>query len=218
MSQQGDDYSILLDSDVICINTAPINLQRLVNEKIATYYDITDQVYPAYGRETIVADKEVLMQAPSIGNWAGGEWIGGTGDFFRKLYAASMVHWPRYVENYAHLHHQGDEMIVSCAIESLSRNGLFIFDVGKIGGIARHWSAKTLHVARPVEALYDHFLLHLPADKTYLGSFSIEKINNFSKHYGAYLPTQSQIPNPWFSLLLSKTQRLRRFLKRLTGR
>ena len=147
-----DKYHVLVDSDVICINNIPLCLKILERKRISTYYNITEQVFPAYGEKKIIKDKNSLMNNCSIGLWAGGEYLGGSCDFFDSLYTQCMVYWPRYKEVYNELHHQGDEMLISCAIEKLLYDGYLIIDAGKYNIVNRYWSVKTLHVSTPLNA------------------------------------------------------------------
>jgi len=117
LSLYGDEYSILLDSDVVCVNNIPENMEKIIQEKIPVYYDVTDQVYPAYGRIKVIEDKSLIMGKKSLGNWAGGELIGGSRVFFEAIYNNCMNYWDKYFNNINKLHHQGDEMLTSCAIE-----------------------------------------------------------------------------------------------------
>ncbi|GHV74506.1 hypothetical protein AGMMS49940_18080 [Spirochaetia bacterium] len=181
-----DTYSILLDNDIICINDMPENVVTSVAENIPMYYDITDQVYPAYSRKRIIDDKSLIMEKYSLGIWAGGEFIGGDNKFFSEIYKICMNYWNNYLMNYKSIHHQSDETVTSCAIEEYLTSGKFIFNVGTVGGIARYWSVKTLHKARPLNTLYDNFLLHIPADKEYLCNPG-HNIDNYMKSYQKYL-------------------------------
>lgn len=165
-------YSFLIESDSLCINDIPLNLTRCVENNIPTYYDITDQVYPAYGREKILLDKERLLGGPSVGMWAGGDLIGGDGAFFQELYDEIAQIKDAYWSDYDSYFHQGDEMLVSVALEKIMRRR-YVCDVGSFGGIRRYWSNPTLHVQRPTKAYLDCFLVHLPADKPLLASYSV---------------------------------------------
>lgn len=178
----------------------PENFVNIVSENIPIYYDITDQVYPAYGRERIIKDKSLIMEYESIGNWAGGELIGGDKFFWNSLYYNCMKFWRNYQKNYKTLHHQGDEMLIACAIENYLKSNKCIFNIGTVGGISRFWSIKTLHTGKPVEAVYDNFLLHLPADKEFLSSYEFINNNKFRKDYNRYL----------------KNRLLKKLLKRVT--
>lgn len=185
LSLYGNNYSILLDNDVICINNIPENIIKMVNKNIPIYYDVTDQCYPAYGRSRIINDKTLVMDSESIGNWAGGEFIGGDKLFFEKIYEYCINYLSNYLSNLSKLHHQGDEMLVSCAIEKYFLNGNPIINIGTMGIIGRYWSVKTLHIGKPFEALLDNMFLHLPADKKYLSKY--EENNDFTTVYKKYL-------------------------------
>ncbi|MCL2609363.1 MAG: hypothetical protein FWD94_05615 [Treponema sp.] len=182
-----ESYSVLLDSDVLCINDIPRNLLNIIAINMPTYYDITDQVYPAYGRKKIIDDKSLIMGESSIGMWAGGEFLGGDNCFWGDLYGNCMHYWENYQKHYKMLHHQGDEMLTSCAIENYIRNNKGIVNVGTVGGISRFWNARTLHIGKPIEALYDNFLLHLPADKNFLAEYTYVDNETFRKDYGKHL-------------------------------
>jgi hypothetical protein len=185
LSLYGDDYSILLDSDVVCVNNIPENMNKIIQEKIPMYYDITDQCYPAYGRKKMIEDKTLVMGYESLGNWCGGEFLGGDKFFFTQIYKKCIGYWEKYIVNINHFHHQGDEMLTSCAIEKYFLEGRPIFNAGSIGGVGRYWSVKTMHIGKPFEAYYDNFLLHLPADKEYLAKY--DESDGFIEKYKGYL-------------------------------
>jgi hypothetical protein len=167
-----EGYSLLIESDAVCLNPIPVNLQRCVDLGIPTYCDVTDQVYPSYGREVVLEDKERLMGCPSVGLWAGGDWIGGNAKFFRELYDGVREIRSNYYADYDSYFHQGDEMLTSVALEKIMRRR-YVCDVSTFGGMGRYWGIQTAHVQRPTAAYLDHFLMHLPADKRLLASYSI---------------------------------------------
>ena len=183
LAQKNNQYSILLDNDIICINDMPENLFSVMRQNIPVYYDITDQTYPAYGRKRIIDDKSLLMGEDSAGIWAGGEFIAGDALFWNDIYQLCMKYWDVYAKNYKSLHHQGDEMLLSCAIEKYQKNNNII-NAACFGAVARHWSVKTLHFAKPLDALYDIFLIHLPNDKLFFANY---KNKDFKREYKKYL-------------------------------
>lgn len=210
-SQLSDsDYSFLIDSDVLCINKMPLNLLNCIKKNIPTYYDITEQVYPAYGREIIIKDKEFMMSGnTSIGLWAGGEFIGGDNKFFKLLYNEIISDQEKYLDNYNQFHHIGMEPLVSVALERIMQQ-IYVCNVGLFGAIGRFWSVKTRHIQNPWGSYVDKFLIHLPADKNFIASGSpigedlilryesyLEEKENLSKH----------TPNP-FIILIKKTIKL----------
>jgi hypothetical protein len=185
LSLYGDAYSILLDNDMVCINNVPENIYEIVNKNVPMYYDVTDQCYPAYGRSLIMNEKTLLMGINSIGSWAGGEFIGGDKIFFDRIYGYCKKYWNIYISNFTKLHHQGDEMLVSCAIEEYFLKGNPIINIGTMGCVGRYWSVKTLHIGKPFEALLDNLFLHLPADKEYLAEY--KEGSDFITDYKKYL-------------------------------
>jgi hypothetical protein len=206
LSRYGDAYSILLDNDMVCINDISENMRNIINKNIPMYYDITDQCYPAYGRAQIINDKTLLMGSESIGNWAGGEFIGGSRLFFEKIYGYCIKYWDNYTSNFTKFHHQGDEMLVSCAIEQYLLNGQSIIDIGTMGCVGRYWSVKTLHIGKPFEALLDNFLLHLPSDKEYLATY--KENSDFIDNYKKYLKEKN-------SRAIDFYKRIKRYIKKI---
>jgi hypothetical protein len=179
------EYSILCDLDVVCINKFPNALRNLVKSKTPICYDISDQVIPAYGHETIIRDLECVIGSASEGRWYGGEFIGGTDEFFSKLYSTALELMPSYLENLSKSHHVGDEAIVSPSIELL-RKQFYIADGGTIGIISRFWNCNVLHPQKPFTWSSQCFLMHLPADKLMLAEASgwtDYELENFTKKY-----------------------------------
>lgn len=48
-------------------------------------------------------------------------------------------------------------------------------------------SVKTLHIGKPIEALYDNFILHLPTDKRFLSNYKYVDNDGFKKGYAKYI-------------------------------
>jgi hypothetical protein len=181
-----EDYVALVDSDVLCINTPTPAFINAVAMKTPLYYDITDQVTPAYGATTIIKDKEALGIQNSLGLWAGGEFISGSPQFFKKVVGVIEEAIPFYFQNFKDFHHQGDEVLTSVAIERLQRDGIeMIAEAGSLSIIARYWNARTKHVQKPLAGLAHHFLIHLPADKAFFGKINRTKDKPWD-FFGAY--------------------------------
>ena len=136
------------------------------------YYDISNQVIPAYGRDVILNDMETLLGERSEGRWAGGEFLLGPPGFFAELTGIIDDLYPRYVDNVRSLHHVGDEAFTSAALERMRKGGRYMTDAGTLGIIARYWNANVAHWQRPIEACRECFLLHLPADKKFIASLA----------------------------------------------
>lgn len=169
LSSLTDDYVGLIDCDVVCINEMPDCFKNIIRYKTPLYYDITDQMVPAYGEERIINDKEKLGKTKSIGLWAGGEFIAGPPDFFERLFKEIESIKENYFRNFDSFLHQGDEMLTSVAIENmLLKSNERIIDAGVLSIIARFWSYKPIHVQRSIGVYTNHFLLHLPSDKKFI--------------------------------------------------
>ena len=169
------EYSILVDNDIICIGDVPEILNLAVQNGIPMYYDITNQNYPTIGLARQINDKSLIMGQFSVGNWIGGEFIGGTSTFYNLLYNESMKIYPTYCANFRNVHHQGDEMVVSCALEKILRNGTFAIEAGSYDTISRYWGTPAPFFERKFESLKNVFLLHLPGRKRFLANLDINK-------------------------------------------
>ncbi len=87
-------------------------------------YDISAQVYPAYGLRTIAADLELVSGRSGLTRWFGGELILGTPAFFGQLADRVDMIYPRYLDAISEVHHIGDEMVTSSALGLLIADGL----------------------------------------------------------------------------------------------
>jgi len=150
--------------DIDCVLRRPLVLSDALS-----VYEISEQVYPAFGIERVRHDLErVLGVAIEQPRWFGGEIIAGTVAQFRLLKAGLDICLPRYVANLGTLHHLGDEMVVSAAIHHAMQNGLTVDDLGRGERIVRWWSSRTFHDQIPWRAAATCALLHLPSDKGFL--------------------------------------------------
>ena len=184
------DYMIFLDLDVIAINPPPKSLIKIIENRIPCAYNITDQCLPVYGEEKIINDLKTVSNTNNYGIWYGGEFLGGTPDFFKKIADISFLHLSNYIKNRQHLHHNGDEFLTNIALEEYSKENRII-DAGPLGIIGRFWSCPVKHIQRPLKYYkMNSFLLHLPADKEFLAKHNqISPI--FKKFYTYYMILKS---------------------------
>lgn len=185
-----EEYLALVDSDVLCVNKMPQAFATIIQQKLPLYYDITDQVMPAYGAKIIQQDKERIGGDVSIGLWAGGEFIAGPPSFFSLLSQEVNAVKKQYWQHAKTLHHQGDEMLTSVAIERIKKNGSVpLFDAGALSFVARYWSYVPLHAQKPLEGYFNHFLLHLPSDKKFIARLQPNELKGaaFFKKYRRHL-------------------------------
>lgn len=136
-------------------------------------FDISEQVEPAYGREKIFSDLKVITgNRISAGRWFGGEFILGHADHFAALSRYIKGCWSNYLPSIDSLHHVGDEMVLSAALNMYSEQVASVDDYGKGGDVARWWSSRTLHKQMPFSTYGNVSFLHLPADKDFLSKYA----------------------------------------------
>jgi hypothetical protein len=134
--------------------------------------------------------------------WWGGEFLAGTSEGFARLAATISTHWDRYLECAKSLHHVGDEMLVSVALNILADDGFTILDAGRAGGVLRWWSARTTFSQPRLRTVADRSLWHLPADKPFLA----DQLNRpfepkrFQAHYRRHMVLKG-LPRRLYSLL-----------------
>jgi len=190
LSKLSYTYMALIDLDIICLNEMPPSLSNCITYGFPIYYDISDQVFPAYGALKILDSMKIIDNDAFVGVWAGGEFLSGTANFFRDLYNEIQRIGPKYFSNWKHVHHQGDEILTSIALENLKRKKSWnIVNGGTLGIIGRYWSVDTLHIQKNISSYYDNFLLHLPADKKFLSELTHQNISKkiFIEKYEKYL-------------------------------
>jgi hypothetical protein len=207
LSTLNEEYVGLIDCDVTCINKINTALQNIIDQKLPLYYDITDQMVPAFGLERIIKDKQKISGKPSIGLWAGGEFFSGTPSFFAELYKSIDLIKEVYFKHYKSLFHEGDEMLTSIAIENMLAGGKPVYDAGNLGVITRYWSINTRHHQKSFNAYKECLLLHLPADKEFLSriaqnSGANDTLQKYIKHLWIIKPRQ--IASKIFRYLKSK--------------
>jgi len=180
------EYVGLCDLDMICLRAIPSCLHTMIAAKMPLYYDISDQVIPAYGHEIIMNNLRSIHGFATEGRWYGGEFISGPPSFFEALTRTIEEIYPRYIANISSMHHVGDEAYTSAALEILRRKIGCFGDAGTLGIIGRFWSAPVKHHQKPFDYFKECFLLHLPADKPFLASFN-QEIRDFIPTYTAML-------------------------------
>ena len=171
-ASRANEYSVLCDLDMICINDFPQCFFNNVSDRVPMCYDISDQVIPAWGRDSIIYELECMLENPSEGRWTGGGFIGGPPEFFSLLGDEIASVFPKYVDNLDAFWHVGDEAPMSAALEKMRKSGRYIADAGTLGIVGVFWNCDVLHPQRPFEYFKQCSLLHLPADKRYLSDMA----------------------------------------------
>jgi hypothetical protein len=211
-----EDYVGLVDSDMICINAVPQCLENLAKSQTGLYYDITDQIFPAFGQDRIISDKLLVSRKTVFGLWAGGEFMAGPPAFFRALHAEILSFLDRYWRAQKQLHHTSNEVLASVGIENLINASIYpVADAGRLKIVGRHWSAKTLHFQNSVGFYRDCFLLHVPSEKKFLASLASRKVPN-NKLFSLYQRHLNSLQPSAISKVLGPTvvSNLKRIIKK----
>jgi hypothetical protein len=185
----------LIDLDMVLLRPIP---EWVFQKEGLLAYGISDQVFPEYGRETVVRDLERVAGC-SIGTpiWYGGEFLLGQSGAFQRLAGYVERCWPAYLRNIEALHHVGDEMVVSSSLALAQGNRELVTDAGSIGLVNRWWTARTKFVQRPLHLASTACILHLPADKRFLAAQSRRPF-----HPGGFLSSYKSYV--WKKLLVRK--------------
>ena len=153
----------LVDLDAVLLKRLPLSNNLAV-------YDISDEAFATYERGQVLADMQRISgrHLPEA-RWYGGEFIMGSAAGFYEISRYVESCWPNYVRYIPTLRHVGDEMIMSVALNMARADGVQMVDYGKTGVVARWWTARTQHKQATFQSCKDVALLHLPADKVFLG-------------------------------------------------
>ena len=165
-------FNCLLDTDMVA-NQAKRSLIQLLEENVRVdgwVYDISDQVFPAFGTTAVQDDlRELGVQHP-FPRWYGGEFIIGNARLFSYLHEECVRQLGKYIEASSRLRQISDEGLVSAALNNNYQN-LTLADAGASGLVVRHWACKTLHVKRPPSVLNESLFWHLPNSKDALALY-----------------------------------------------
>lgn len=101
--------------------------------------------------------------------------MGGVNDWYSILYEHCIEHSDSYFRCLdAGLFHTGDEFLTTLAIAKIREDGLLPFNVGVLNGIHRYWGM----MEQKSPENYKVAFLHLPSDKYWTASLSLQNINN----------------------------------------
>jgi hypothetical protein len=221
-----DEYSVLIDSDIVCVNKMPFSFQRVIDIGIPCFQNNSDQILPLYTQEKVIADKEKVLALAypdqnirSTGIWPCGGFLGGRASFFAELFEICSHLWNGYLSVHETLFHAGDETPLGCALDCfLHKNKNSIFDISRFNIIGSVWSVHIITMPPPLQFFYNHYLLHLPADKLWLSNYlteheNVDIIENDAFDYLRRQLYQNKIPKPL--RILRKLVDVKYVLKRL---
>ncbi|CAN7626161.1 hypothetical protein LJR034_004834 [Caballeronia sp. LjRoot34] len=158
-----DMLLLLLDSDIVAIRPLGDELLQLCADAGVGAFDISDQVFPAYGSANVIKDLEIVAGRHLLNpRWYGGEFLLSTSAFLRELVPRARAHCERYVGEIERLQHHGDESFVSAALNTLADEGQQIVELGAYQAIGRHWTGNT---HRDLRWFQHCCFVHLPDGK-----------------------------------------------------
>ena len=138
------DLLLLLDTDMVALRPLDDDLLHRCWKAGAGAFDISDQVFPAYGSKRVVADLETVADRELMNpRWYGGEFLLATRAFLERLVPRARQRYVKYLQEIDNLNHQGDEVFVSAALNTLADEGQPIVEVGAYQAVGRHWSGNT---------------------------------------------------------------------------
>ncbi|CAD6518377.1 hypothetical protein [Paraburkholderia metrosideri] len=161
-----DSMLLLLDADMVALLPLDSELIERCAEAGLGVFDISDQVFPAYGSERVVADLEIVadrrLRNP---RWYGGEFLLATPDSLRTLVPRARASYARYLSESERLKHHGDEAFISAALNSLADEGQVLIEVGAYQAVGRHWAGNNYRDLRWFRCCS---FVHLPGSKALL--------------------------------------------------
>ena len=154
---------MLLDSDIVAMEPLDQELLQRCSDVGVGAFDISDQVFPAYGSDCVIRDLEIVAGRHLLNpRWFGGEFLISTPAFLKTLVPRARAHCERYVQHIARLQHHGDESFVSAALNTLADEGQQIVELGAYQAIGRHWTGNT---HRDLRWFQHCSFVHLPDGK-----------------------------------------------------
>lgn len=166
-----DQYSILVDNDIIALNPIPEYVYNIANKKIPMLYHLRIN-----DTTQMMNDCHKIDPSLNVIQWTGGEYWGGDNHFFSKLYDTckdiSILYFKSIINGFYHI---GDETLTSIAVRKMHDNGLVYYNIHNFNLLYRYWGhhePKCLKAINPIFA-------HLPADKAWIAKQKVYK--NFDK-------------------------------------
>ncbi|WP_440652103.1 hypothetical protein [Candidatus Pelagibacter sp. HIMB1542] len=207
LSKQKNQFSFLIDLDVVLIRSVIKKIQKLARKKNVLVNDITDLILPAYGFDRINFEFSLLKNKKWKKKWYGADFIAGSNLFFENLYQSIKPIYKKFQENFNELKNQGDELFLSSAIEEVICKDKFNFiDARSKKIIARYWSVPRKHYQESFEKLFQNNMVHFLADKKFLANYENDNFSRekFIKDYKNYNFSLTKIFKNIFSLIYNK--------------
>ncbi|RFU45537.1 hypothetical protein [Paraburkholderia sp. DHOC27] len=158
-----DTLMLLLDADIVAVRPLNDDLITRCAEAGIGIFDISDQLFSAYGFASVINDLELVanrrLRNP---RWYGGEFMLATPHTLALVVSRARECYERYLQESHRLLHHGDETFVSAALNTLADEGQGMVEVGAWQAIGRHWAGNCY---RNLAWFRSCSLVHLPAGK-----------------------------------------------------
>ncbi|HZZ03367.1 MAG TPA: hypothetical protein VFE81_10710, partial [Paraburkholderia sp.] len=153
-------------ADMVALRPLERNLIERCAEAGIGAFDISDQVFPPYGSERVVADLEIVagkrLRNP---RWYGGEFLLATPAALRRLVPRARASYARYISESGRVKHHGDEAFISATLNALVDEGQGLIEVGAYQAVGRHWPG---NIYRDMRWFRCCSFVHLPGGKALL--------------------------------------------------
>jgi hypothetical protein len=173
----------LLDADMVALLPLDPELIERCAQAGLGVFDISDQVFPAYGSERVVADLEIVADRRLMNpRWYGGEFLLATPASLRRLVPRARASYARYLSECPRLKQHGDEAFISAALNALVDEGQAVIEVGAYQAVGRHWAGNNYRDLRWFRCCS---FVHLPGGKALLekeARFAEFAPNRFWRH------------------------------------
>ena len=186
------DRVALVDLDAVCARPMPA---EAMHAGALIGYEMSAVAQRGGQAQEIVDSLRLLGFDTEEARWWGGEFIMGDRDRFEVLSGQLLQKWALYTARIEDMAHVGDEMVLTASVEALRREGMTVADGGAMGLVARYWSARTRTPFPPFQEVAGASILHLPADKPFLGRWANRRFDpaDFRDEYLAMLRGKARL-------------------------
>lgn len=216
LSKLKKNYSILIDLDVLILSDLKNFKKNLIFDE-GIVNNISNNVFPAYGKNLIKQKLRILDQNTKRFQWYGGDFFAGNFKFFELMYQYSRFYQKKFVENMKNLRNQTDELFISATINKIKSDNLYKIKNSTYNKLfTRYWNTNVKHKQKNFSDYLSYKILHLPADKVFLSTCfnNLSETKNFKINYKMYVESFKSI----LKLFISKyiPQLLKDYVKKVT--
>tara|TARA_B100000989_G_scaffold297930_1_gene285308 strand:+ start:1352 stop:2308 length:957 start_codon:yes stop_codon:yes gene_type:complete len=189
LSKLKNNYSILIDLDVLILKDLK-NFKKNLNFNEGIVNNISNNVFPAYGKDVIKQKLIILDQNAKRFQWYGGDFFAGNFKFFKVMYQFSRYYQKKFVENMKNLRNQTDELFISATINKIKSDNLYKIKNSTNNRLfTRYWNTNVKHRQNNLSNYLSYKILHLPADKVFLSTCfnNLNETKNFKVNYKIYV-------------------------------